>query len=145
MTNDPDEEKVQLTVTATGQKGQFGFLDRTFRSKIIGNPNKTSAVQIVDFNNDKKEDLYLTGFDGNLMCKNNGGAVFTNSTTQNKLGNNGADARGVTWGDVDNDGDLDVFIANFNAPSSVLKNNKGVFADQSGSSVYSQVIIRRNQ
>jgi plastocyanin len=131
VSNDPDEKNVKLSVTATGQKGPFGFVDRTFRSKIGPNPNKTSAVQIVDFNNDKKEDLYLTGFDGNLMCKNSGGAVFTNSTAQNKLANNGADARGVTWGDADNDGDLDVFIANFNAPSSVLKNNNGVFADQS--------------
>ncbi len=133
LTNDPDESKVQFTVTASGQKGLFGFVDRTVRSKIAGNPNKTSAVQIVDFDNDKKEDLYLTGFDGNVMCKNTGGAVFTNSTTQNKLGNDGSDARGVTWGDVDNDGDLDVFIANFNAPSAILKNNKGVFANQSGS------------
>lgn len=131
VSNDPDEKNVKLIVIATGQKGLFGFVDRTFRSNIGPNPNKTSAVQIVDFNNDKKEDLYLTGFDGNLMCKNTGGAVFANSTAQNKLGNNGADARGVTWGDADNDGDLDVFIANFNAPSSVLKNNNGVFADQS--------------
>jgi FG-GAP-like repeat/ASPIC and UnbV/Transmembrane protein 131-like N-terminal/Abnormal spindle-like microcephaly-assoc'd, ASPM-SPD-2-Hydin len=132
LTNDPDEKKVIFTVKANGQKGPFGFLNRTERSKIGPNPNKTSAVQIIDFDNDKKEDLYLTGFDGNLMCKNTGGAIFTNSTGQNKLGNNGSDARGVTWADVDNDGDLDVFIANFNAPSAVLKNNKGVFANQSG-------------
>jgi hypothetical protein len=131
LTNDPDEKKVVFNVVATGQKGPFGFVNRTERSRIGPNPNKTSAVQIVDFDNDKKEDLYLTGFDGNLMCKNTGGAIFTNSTNQNKLGNNGSDARGVTWADVDNDGDLDVFIANFNAPSVVLKNNKGVFSNQS--------------
>jgi hypothetical protein len=131
LTNDPDEKKVVFIVVATGQKGPFGFVNRTERSKIGPNPNKTSAVQIVDFDNDKKEDLYLTGFDGNLMCKNTGGSIFTNSTNQNKLGNNGSDARGVTWADVDNDGDLDVFIANFNAPSVVLKNNKGVFSNQS--------------
>ncbi len=128
--NDPDEGRLQLTITASGQKGQFGFVDRTVRSKIVGNPNRTSAIQLVDFDKDGKEDLYLTGFDGNLMCKNTGGAVFANSTNQNKLGNNGADARGVTWADVDNDGDLDVFIANFNAPSAVMKNNNGVFANQ---------------
>ena len=131
--NDPDEARLQITITASAQKGAFGFADRTLRSKIIGNPNKTSAIQLIDFDKDGKEDLYLTGFDGNLMCKNTGGAVFANSTNQNKLGNNGADARGVSWADVDNDGDLDAFIANFNAPSAVLKNNNGVFANQSGS------------
>ncbi|HSE39559.1 MAG TPA: FG-GAP-like repeat-containing protein [Acidobacteriota bacterium] len=131
--NDPDERKLQLTITANGQKGAFGFIDRTVRSKIAGNPNRTSAIQLVDFNKDGKEDLYLTGFDGNLMCQNTGGAVFTNSTARNKLANNGADARGVSWGDVDNDGDLDAFIANFNAPAAVLKNNGGVFAAQTNS------------
>ena len=131
--NDPDEARLQITITASAQKGAFGFADRTLRSKIIGNPNKTSAIQLIDFDKDGKEDLYLTGFDGNLMCKNTGGAVFANSTNQNKLGNNGADARGVSWADVDNDGDLDAFIANFNAPSAVLKNNNGVFANQGGS------------
>jgi hypothetical protein len=128
--NDPDEGKLQLTITANGQKGLFGFVNRTFRSKIGPNPNRTSAIQLIDFDKNGKEDLYLTGFDGNLMCKNTGGAIFTNSTGQNKLGNNGADARGVSWADVDNDGDLDVFIANFNAPSAVMKNNNGVFATQ---------------
>jgi hypothetical protein len=131
--NDPDEGRLQLTITASGQKGPFGFVNRTLRSKIIGNPNQTSAIQVVDFDKDGKEDIYLTGFDGNLMCKNTGGAVFANTTNQNKLGNNGADARGVSWGDVDNDGDLDAFIANFNAPSAVMKNNGGVFANQGGS------------
>ncbi len=131
--NDPDEARLQITILASAQKGAFGFADRTLRSKIIGNPNKTSAIQLIDFDKDGKEDLYLTGFDGNLMCKNTGGAVFANSTNQNKLGNNGADARGVSWADVDNDGDLDAFIANFNAPSAVLKNNNGVFANQGGS------------
>ncbi len=131
LTNDPDEKKVTFNVIANGQKGPFGFVNRTERSKIGPNPNRTSAVQIIDFDNDKKEDLYLTGFDGNLMCKNTGGAIFTNSTNQNKLGNNGSDARGVTWADVDNDGDVDVFIANFNAPSVVLKTTKAFFSNQS--------------
>ncbi len=38
--------------------------------------------------------------------------------------------RGLAWGDYDNDGDLDVFVSNFNAPSRLWRNNgAGVFTD----------------
>lgn len=133
LSNDPKTPKAPVTLNANGVQGEFGFLNRTARSKIAPNPNSTSALQFIDFDRDGKTDLYLTGHDGNLMCKNSGGGIFTNSTNTNKLGNNGKDSRGVTWGDLDNDGDLDVFISNFNSPSTVLKNNnKNVFVPPSG-------------
>lgn len=130
LSNDPDEKKVPFTVTANGIQGLLGSVNKSVQSKINTNVNKTSAAQFVDFDNDGKEDLYLTGFDGNVMFKNSGGGIFTNSTSKNKLANKGNDARGATWADVDNDGDLDVFIANFRVPSVILKNNKGVFSEQ---------------
>lgn len=132
QSNDPDTPKAPLNLQASGVQGQFGFVNRTARSRIGPNPNATSALQFVDFDLDGKTDLYLTGHDGNLMCKNNGGAQFSNSTNTSKLGNNGKDSRGVTWGDVDNDGDLDVFIANFNSASVILKNNHNVFTPPPG-------------
>ncbi len=134
LSNDPDTPKAFLPLHTVGVQGPFGFLNRTTRSRIAPNPNKTSALQYVDFDNDGKTDLYLTGHDGSLMCKNLGGAIFTNSTNTNKLGNNGRDSRGVSFGDADNDGDLDAFIANFDAPSVVLRNNKNVFNPPPGGS-----------
>lgn len=132
LSNDPDSPKVDLNLKATGVPGKFGFVNRTTRSGIAGNPNRTSALQYVDFDGDGKTDLYLTGHDGNLMCKNKGGARFGDSTGSSNLGNNGEDSRGVTWGDVDNDGDLDVFISNFNAPSVFLQNQGNVFSAPGG-------------
>lgn len=132
LSNDPDTPKAPVSLSANGVQGTLGFLNRTVRSRVAPNPNETSALQYVDFDGDGKTDLYLTGHDGNLMCKNNGGAVFSNSTNTNKLGNNGKDSRGVAWADVDNDGDLDVFISNFDSPSVILKNNKNVFASPGG-------------
>ncbi len=76
---------------------------------------------------DQKVDLYITGSNGNVICTNVGQSKFTNGTAPAKLGNNALQAGGASWADVDNDGDLDVFIANRNVPSSVLKNNNGVF------------------
>jgi hypothetical protein len=130
FSSDEDEKQTRISLRANGVTGPFGFLDRSVRSNVAGNPNKTSAIQMVDFNKDGREDIYLTGNDGNIMCKNNGKAIFSNSTNASRLGNNGLDARGVTWGDIDNDGDLDAFIANFDAPSALLKNNNNVFSQQ---------------
>ncbi len=59
LTNDPDEKKVTFNVIANGQKGPFGFVNRTERSKIGPNPNRTSAVQIIDFDNDKRK-IYIS-------------------------------------------------------------------------------------
>jgi hypothetical protein len=129
QTNDPDESHPGVTLKATGVKGKLGLLDITDKSKI-GNDNETTGTQWIDFNGDGKEDLYLTGHDGNKLFKNLGGGQFADVTQQSKLGNAGKDSHGASWADVDNDGDLDLFIGNFNGPAGIFKNNKGVFANQ---------------
>lgn len=128
--NDPDEAHVDVSLKAVGSKGKLGLLDITDKSHIGNNTNDTTGVQWVDYNGDGKEDLFLTGHNGNFLFKNLGGNQFANVTNQAKLGNGGRDCRGASWADVDNDGDLDVFLANFSGPATIMKNNKGVFADQ---------------
>jgi len=96
----------------------------------IANQNvQTSGVQWIDYNKDKKLDLYLVGHNGNVLFKNIGKGKFVDVTTQTKTGNNGKDASGASWADIDNDGDHDVFIANANGPATLLENRKGVFVD----------------
>ena len=129
LTNDPDESHPNLTLNANGVKGKLGLLVRS----TIANDNDTTGVQWVDYNGDGKEDLYVTGHNGNVLFKNLGAGRFANVTPQARVGNMGNDSRGASWADIDNDGDADLFISNFNGPSAVLKNNKGVFANQGGS------------
>jgi hypothetical protein len=125
--NDPDEKTVQVSMTANVIGGKLGFSDKSVSSRLRGNPIHTTALQWVDFNNDGKVDLYIVGTNGNVICNNAGQSKFTNGTGPAKLGNNNAVADGASWADIDNDGDLDVFIANRNGESVILKNNKGVF------------------
>lgn len=105
--------------------------DVSLTSGVGVNKIQTNTLQWVDYNNDKKVDLYLVGRNGNALFKNNGGGKFVDVTAQTKTGNNGKDARGASWADVDNDGDQDVFIANASVAPTLLLNQRGVFQDVS--------------
>lgn len=103
------------------------------QSSGIANQNiRTTGIQWIDYNNDGRLDLFLVGSNGTTLFKNIGGGKFVNVTAAAKITNNGKDARGASWADIDNDGDLDVFIANRIDNPTLLLNNHGVFSDISG-------------
>lgn len=67
-----------------------------------------------DYDNDGYEDLYVTEFmhwKGNYMYHNNGDGTFSKETSGSQVTDRGA-AAGSSWGDYDNDGDLDLFVSN---------------------------------
>jgi hypothetical protein len=57
----------------------------------------------------------------NYAFRNNGNLQFTNTAAQWGLGNPGF-SNGSAYGDLDNDGDLDLIVNNVNSPLSVFKN-----------------------
>jgi len=58
-------------------------------------------------------------------------AQFVDATS-GPLGNTGS-GRGVAWGDFDNDGDLDLYLANHNSANKLFRNEgAGVFVDATG-------------
>lgn len=100
------------------------------QSSGIANQNvATTGVQWIDYNGDKKLDLFLVGTNGTALFKNIGAGKFTNVTVASKITNNGRAANGASWADIDNDGDLDVFIANQTGSPTLLLNNHGIFTD----------------
>jgi hypothetical protein len=59
-----------------------------------------------------------------IVFRNDGDGRFTNVTAQSGAGATTAQSsRGAAFGDIDNDGDIDVLIMNMNAPPSLLRND----------------------
>ncbi len=60
----------------------------------------------------------------NFLYQNNGDGTFTKITTD-IIVNDGGSSRGSSWGDYDNDGDLDLFVANIFGENNFLYRNDG--------------------
>lgn len=70
------------------------------------------GVTAVDFDSDGILDLFVTGYEGNVVYRGKGGCKFEDGT--GKTGLKGAGFQtGAAWADYDRDGDLDVFVAGY--------------------------------
>jgi hypothetical protein len=92
-----------------------------------------------DVNNDGLQDLlYVTGNvypeierilpqyphrGPRLVFRNTGGAAFENVTSNSGAAAAPHSSRGAAFGDIDNDGDIDVLVMNMNEPPSLLRND----------------------
>jgi len=106
-----------------------------------GNGSTNNGAIIGDFNGDGFEDMFVPARLGpNRLFKNLGDGTFENVTENSGIETDGLTMTGA-WGDVDNDGDLDLFIANYyttGLPFSnylYLNDGNGVFTDVSQSSL----------
>ena len=83
-----------------------------------------------DCDNDGDLDLFVanggdTPNQNNLLYRNNGDGTFT-KITAGEIVNDGGWSQGSSWGDYDNDGDLDLFVANsYGSQNNFLYRNNG--------------------
>jgi hypothetical protein len=82
---------------------------------ISNDTHQAKTVQWVDINNNGQYDLFVT-FDNNSnrLFKNLGNMVFEDITVSSGLFNEDHVSFGASWGDINNDGFLDVFISSRN-------------------------------
>ncbi len=84
---------------------------------------KSRTVNWIDYDNDKDLDLFVTNEGGQKvnLYRNDSAGVFT-KITNGTLANIAGETMSSSWADVDNDGDFDVFLSNYNAANRILKN-----------------------
>ncbi len=71
------------------------------------------GVAVGDYDNDGWEDLYITYLDGAVLYHNNHDGTFTDVTSKAGVGNPGRWGTSAAFGDYDNDGNLDLYVANY--------------------------------
>ena len=71
------------------------------------------GVAVGDYDNDGFEDVYITYLDGGALYRNNGNGTFSDVTQKAGVSNDGRWGTSAAFGDYDNDGKLDLFIANY--------------------------------
>ena len=71
------------------------------------------GAAVGDYDNDGNEDLYVTYLDGAVLYHNNGDGTFTDVTFKARVGNSGRWGTSAAFGDYDNDGYLDLYVANY--------------------------------
>ena len=118
--------------------GDLTFTDVT-ETAGVGDRSWSWSAVFSDLNNDGFQDLYVVngrypGGEPNHLYINNGDGTFRDAS-----GSSGVDdgnwGLGAATADVDNDGDLDIFVSNFAGPNKLyLNDGSGTFTDVSEAS-----------
>ncbi len=113
--------------------GTFTDVSESSGIRFMGRGLCGRGVAMADFNQDGWMDIYVTNYrlQGNYFFLNLGGGRFRNISVENgTVGElvSGAYGHsiGAAWGDVDNDGDFDLFVANLAHPRFIEFSDKSM-------------------
>ncbi|HEX3555658.1 MAG TPA: CRTAC1 family protein [Thermoanaerobaculia bacterium] len=90
--------------------------DGTFTNVIRGSGLDVQmygmGVAVADYDNDGREDVYVTSLDGDRLFHNEGGGKFKDVTAASGI-RNASFGTSAAWLDYDRDGKVDLFVANY--------------------------------
>jgi hypothetical protein len=138
--------------------GSGGFLDVTAKSGAGGSGVWSSSCAFADIENDGDVDLYVTNYvdftpDNNKHCtagpnirtychpnvykslphilyRNNGDGTFSDISKEAGIYRTDGNGLGVVFGDYDDDGWIDIYVANDSVPNFLFHNKgKGIFEE----------------
>ncbi len=95
------------------ETGSVSFVDVAAAAGVTATDQDSSGVCFGDIDNDGDEDLYVLGVgEPHHLFENNGDGTFTDITGPANAGGGNRHSAGCSFGDVNDDGLLDVVIAN---------------------------------
>jgi hypothetical protein len=92
--------------------GNWRFEDVTIQAGV-GDLGFGLGVTVGDFDNDGTPDLYVNNYGPNVLYQNNGDGTFTDVTRRAQVDNGDLVGAGACFLDMDADGDLDLYVANY--------------------------------
>ena len=112
-----------LMVTLYHQKAALKFENITAKAGLT-RKGWGMGVAVADFDNDGREDLFVTGFGGSVLYRNKGNCKFEDVTAQSRIVADGFPT-GAAWGDYDRDGLVDLFVPRYvHVGKQLLEENK---------------------
>ncbi|MDA1028822.1 MAG: FG-GAP-like repeat-containing protein [Bacteroidetes bacterium] len=139
-TNSPGPDNVYVNQLV--ETGTFSLVKQT-SGPIANGLRDGQVINWIDVDNDRDLDAFITNWGGGLgggladeLFRNNNGVMVKDQN--NPLTNATFVSLGQAWGDYDNDGDLDVFIAegSTNRPNQIFSNDgQGIFTRVNSASV----------
>ncbi|HAK94772.1 MAG TPA: hypothetical protein DCM87_07140 [Planctomycetes bacterium] len=92
--------------------GNWKFTDVTAQAGV-GDTGYGLGATVGDYDNDGRPDLYVSNYGPNVLYRNNGDGTFTDTTAAAGVADGAKVGAGVCFLDMDADGDLDLFVANY--------------------------------
>lgn len=93
--------------------GNGKFADVAVEAGVSQVKNYGMGVAMADFDNDGRQDIFITGYPRCTLYHNNGNGTFTDVTADAGVQNEGRWAAGAAWFDYDHDGFLDLVVCNY--------------------------------
>jgi tetratricopeptide (TPR) repeat protein len=104
--------------------GKGVFEDVTSKAKI-GSKTGGNKALFFDMDHDGDLDMFETRSNSDLMFRNNGDGTFEEMAEKMGMSNNGLKSNDAAFGDFDDDGDIDLFVANEKASNALYSNQRG--------------------
>jgi len=127
---------------AVADEAPIRFVDDADRAGVADLAVNSTGPTFVDYDQDGDVDIFVPTEahledHGNRLFENDGQGRFTDVAVERGVDNGKGLARGASWGDIDNDGDMDMIVANM--PSS----SRGV--KQVPHTVYKNLLVETGQ